>query len=62
MAGGWKATTVPTVSPIGNSAEGAETGDVDASDAESLTGVLEQEVVPVITHGAPTAYLANGSQ
>lgn len=31
---------------IGSSAEGAEAGDVDASDAESLYRVLEQEVVP----------------
>jgi len=32
---------------IGSSAEGAEAGDVDASDAESLYRVLEQEVVPL---------------
>ncbi|MBA3568360.1 MAG: alpha-glucan family phosphorylase, partial [Pyrinomonadaceae bacterium] len=32
---------------IGSSAEGAEAGDVDTSDAESLYRVLEQEVVPL---------------
>nr|MBA2526791.1 alpha-glucan family phosphorylase [Pyrinomonadaceae bacterium] len=32
---------------IGSSAAGAEAGDVDASDAESLYRVLEQEVVPL---------------
>jgi starch phosphorylase len=32
---------------IGNSAEGAEAGDVDGSDAESLYQVLEEEVVPI---------------
>jgi glycogen phosphorylase len=32
---------------IGSSTEGAEAGDVDASDAESLYRVLEQEVVPL---------------
>ena len=33
---------------IGGSVEGAEAGDVDASDAESLYRVLEQEVVPTL--------------
>ncbi len=32
---------------IGGSVESAEAGDVDASDAESLYRVLEQEVVPL---------------
>jgi starch phosphorylase len=32
---------------IGNSAESSETSDVDASDAESLYQVLEQEVIPL---------------
>ncbi len=32
---------------IGSSAEGAEAGDIDASDAESLYQVLEQQVVPL---------------
>ncbi|MCM3872604.1 MAG: alpha-glucan family phosphorylase [Pyrinomonadaceae bacterium] len=32
---------------IGSSAEGAEAGDVDASDAESLYRVLEEQVVPL---------------
>ncbi len=32
---------------IGSSAEGAEAGDVDTSDAESLYRVLEEEVVPL---------------
>jgi glycogen phosphorylase len=32
---------------IGGAVEGAETGDVDASDAEALYRVLEQEVVPL---------------
>ena len=32
---------------IGGSVEGAETGEVDVSDAESLYRVLEQEVVPL---------------
>jgi glycogen phosphorylase len=32
---------------IGSSAEGAEVGDVDAADAESLYRLLEQEVIPL---------------
>ncbi len=32
---------------VGNSADGVEAGDVDASDAESLYRVLEQEAVPL---------------
>ncbi|MCM3904611.1 MAG: alpha-glucan family phosphorylase, partial [Pyrinomonadaceae bacterium] len=38
---------------IGSSAQGAETGDVDASDAESLYRVLEQEVVPLYYERGP---------
>ena len=47
---------------IGGSVEGAETGDVDASDAESLYRVLEQEVVPTYyerdSDGLPRKWIA----
>jgi glycogen phosphorylase len=38
---------------IGNSAEGAEVGDVDASDAESLYRTLEEQVVPLYYERGP---------
>lgn len=47
---------------IGGSAEAAEAGDVDASDAESLYRVLEQEVVPLYyerdSSGLPRKWIA----
>jgi starch phosphorylase len=47
---------------IGSSTEGAEAGDVDASDAESLYRVLEQEVVPLYyerdSNGLPRKWIS----
>jgi starch phosphorylase len=47
---------------IGNEVEAAETADIDASDAESLYRVLEQQVVPLYyerdNQGLPRKWIA----